>query len=503
VALYAASSEAKTGEDEIIMNTPPRETPARRRSVRRALLAPACLLLLGLAYGLRAQNAVPSAETAWPPPLQSAVHGVATIKSDAFLTVPPEVEKARAQEGAAPFVVARTPPVVELVYHGELPGHAQNATGWTAWGDILVAGDGRVYCGLGNHGNNALRPEGENGGQAFLYQWNPPTKTLRRVVDLNHIVETQEGDPSWTKVHAGILEGRDGKIYLTGTLNDGGRAYQMKWTPRVPGGQLFEFDPATEKTRVVASFPGEVTPTTELDRARNIWYGNLEGKTGHDSIALTAVDLGSGRVIYQSPHDAVHADRNLALARDGAVYFNGLNGLWKYDPATKSIAATRSAFPAGTMRSSTAESRQGFIYGTTMNPGRLFRYAPAQDKLEMLGPEFLTGDYTAVTVLSPDEKFVYYLPGSHGGAAKIGTPVVQYEIATGQRKVLAFLRDPIAIQTGYVPAGTYGVAISADGATLYVNFNGTPANAALMPWKHAKNFGLTAFAAIHIPASER
>jgi hypothetical protein len=175
--------------------------------------------------------------------------------------------------------------------------------------------------------------------------------------------------------------------------------------------------------------------------------------------------------------------------------------LWKYDPDTRSIAATRSVFPdKTTMRSSTRESKAGYIYGTTMRPGQLFRYAPAQDKLELLGPDFLTGDYTTVTVLSPDERFVYYLPGAHGGAMETGTPVVQYNIASGQRKVLAFLGAGVDKATGYRPAGTYGMKISADGSTLYVNFNGQPHDN--IP-KHAKAFGLTAFAAIHIPASER
>jgi hypothetical protein len=197
----------------------------------------------------------------------------------------------------------------------------------------------------------------------------------------------------------------------------------------------------------------------------------------------------------------VTASRNLALAKSGAVFFNGAGGLWKYDPATRSIAATHSAFPPGvTMRSSTRESATGYIYGTTMHLGLLFRYAPAQDKLEILGPDFLSGDYTTVTVLSPDERFVYYLPGAHGGALTTGTPVVQYNIATGERKVLAFLEEGIDTATGYLPCGAYGVKMSADGSTLYVNFNGQPhTNIA----RHAKAFGLTAFAAIHIPAAER
>jgi hypothetical protein len=439
----------------------------------------------------------------WPPALPGAINGTLTIHDDAFLQVPEAVEKVRNDAGAAPFIVAKTAPTVELAYHGDLPDRALNGTGWTIWGDICVAGDGKVYMGIGNHGKNAERPQ-NGGGNAFIYCWNPQTKTLSKVADLNQIAGSGEGDPTWSKVHAGVVEDSDGMIYFTGTLNAGGRSFQTNWTEKVPGGQLFRYDPKSGQTRIVTVFPGEVTATTLLDRERHVWYAIMEGKTSATDGALTAVDLKTAKVIYQSPHDAVTTTRNLALARNGNVYFSGKDGLWKYDPATKTIAATRTVLPGGSaLRSSTGESRAGYIYGTTMRPAVLFRYAPAADKVESLGPDFLTGNYTTVTVLSPDEKYVYYLPGAHGGALLIGTPVVQYNIATGQRKVLAFLKEGIEKAANFAPAGTYGVKISADGSTLYVDFNGNAINEPTPPKRQAKGFGLTAFAAIHIPASER
>src|SRR5690606_29220769 len=105
--------------------------------------------------------------------------------------------------------------------------------------------------------------------------------------------------------------------------------------------------------------------------------------------------------------------------------------------------------------------------------------------------------------LSPDERYVYYLPGAHGKAWQYGTPVIQYEIATGTRKVLAFLARAMEAEIEYVPGGTYGVVLSEAGDTLYVNFNGHPADAIRPAKMKPIGFGLTSFAAIHIPASER
>jgi hypothetical protein len=176
----------------------------------------------------------------------------------------------------------------------------------------------------------------------------------------------------------------------------------------------------------------------------------------------------------------------------------------KLDPRTKKIAQTGVKISdAPGMRASTSQSRRGEIFGATYKTNQLFRYRPEDKAFELLGPTWGTGQYTTVMVLSPDERFVYYLPGSHGQAFRYGTPVVQYEIAGGTRKVLAFLAPAFEEKFAYVPGGTYGAKLSADGATLYVNFNGHAADGIRPANMRAIGFGLCSFAAIHIPKSER
>ncbi len=463
----------------------------------RLKMNPRFLTGLILALAAAAANAQP-----WPPALPGAVKGTVTIQSPDFLQVPPAVTALRDQTNAAPFIMARTPPVVELAYHGNLPNPATNGTGWSAWGDICVGADGAVYCGIGDHGNN------KGGSSALLYRWDPATQELAPIADLNTLSQTRPGEPTWSKVHAGIQEAGDGMIYFTGTLNDGGTAYKHQWTEHLPGGQIFRYDPKTGKSDIAGFFPGQCTATTLMDKGRNLLYANLEGKT-NGAVSFSAFNLATRLFLYVSPPDAVTQDRNLALASNGCVYFNGQGpALWKFDPAEKTIAATRISFPGGAaMRSSTAESADGWIYGTTFGgkgaAQALFRFSPAAEKLEMLGPNFLAGDYVTVSVLSTDGKYVYFLPGAHGSSLKIGTPVVQYNVMTGQRKVIAFLQETIKNKIGYVPCGSYGIKLSADNATLYVNFNGHGADLNRLPTMKPNGFGLTAFAAIHIPASER
>jgi hypothetical protein len=155
------------------------------------------------------------------------------------------------------------------------------------------------------------------------------------------------------------------------------------------------------------------------------------------------------------------------------------------------------------MRASTRSSSGGDIFGATYKTNQLFRYHPQRGELEMLGPTWGTGQYTTVMELSPDERFIYYLPGAHGQAFKYGTPVIQYDIATRARKVLAFLAQVLEDRIDYVPGGTYGIKVSRDGATLYVNFNGHAADPIRPANMKPIGFGLCSFVAINIPQSER
>jgi len=178
---------------------------------------------------------------AWPPALARG-RGTArsTLETRDFLVTPESVQTAARQEGAAAFTVAAAPPRVDLAYHQNLGPDAVNRRLWSSWGDIGVAGDGRVYCGIGDHANDV-------GGDArcFLYRWGPRGRALEQVVDMNRVVPPQAGQPAWSKVHARIDEGADGKIYFSCTLNDGNRAVQpaYRWTDRLPGGQLYRYDP--------------------------------------------------------------------------------------------------------------------------------------------------------------------------------------------------------------------------------------------------------------------
>ncbi|MCE9532789.1 MAG: hypothetical protein K8T89_16960 [Planctomycetes bacterium] len=435
----------------------------------------------------------------WPPELKGAKGGTITLKTDLFLQIPESVAATAKKEGVAPFIMAKTAPTADFAFHRDLGTDAAKRRLWSSWGDICLASDGKVYCAIGDHGDDV-------GGDArcFVYCWDPARKVLEQIVDMNKVVPPQKGQPAWSKVHAKIDEGFDGAIYFCCTLNDGNRAGRPDhhWTEQLPGGQIYRYDPKTGKTAVFTSLPPKrCTATSLFDRERQIWWCNLEAGEGN---ALWGLDMRTKKVVYQGPDGSVEFNRAFALAKDGSIIFNGKTGISKLDPTKKTITATKNSFTNSPgMRAATRESKDGWIYGSTHGSTELFRYRPADDKLEMLGKNWQAGSYVTVMEQSPDERFVYYLPGAHGGAFKDGTPVIQYEIATGKQKVLAFLAPAFDKEYDYVPAGTYGMKISADGGTLYVNFNGHAGSKLRPSWMQPNGFALTGFAAIQIPAAER
>lgn len=509
------------------------------------------IFLLNAFFLISCENNISESKLPWPPNLPKAnENGVAVVEGEDLLKIPAPVQKILDSNKNIKLTVAQTAPKIEIAYFNDLPNAALNGTGWSSWGDICIAGDGKVYSGIGNHW-------GIEKGEAFVYCWDPTAQTLTKIADLNKVTGATGDEVRFSKVHAHIFEGSDKKIYFTGTLDDGGKAgvepILSHWDGKIGGGKLFQYDPQTGETVVYADFPhARVTATVKYDSNRNLMYCAIEGDPAYnDGVALGVFDMSKKEWIFTGTPGQVGMDRNFMLDKAGNLYFNGRESfehtgvrlraeldawkkqesavkegkeipssilpgpkkrlnrelpkyttIWKYVPDRNDVVPTKSFFKSAGLRSETYEANDGFIYGTTMG-GELFRFSPLKDQVDLLGSNFLEdGEYITVCDLSPDQRFLYYLPGAHGSAGFSGTPVIQYNIATGEQKALAFLFEPMNKQLNYAPGGTYGMKVSEDGSKIYVGLNGAPSDS-LRPAELHEGFGLTSFAVIEIPQSER
>lgn len=106
--------------------------------------------------------------------------------------------------------------------------------------------------------------------------------------------------------------------------------------------------------------------------------------------------------------------------------------------------------------------------------------------------------YTTSIDLDPaTERYLYYVSGAHGGDYSDGSPLVQYDLKTKLRTVIAFLRPFYHKRYGFVPCGT---AVSPKGDKVYIAWNGNRGS----PVASGRfRFNTCAFTVIHIPESER
>ena len=112
-----------------------------------------------------------------------------------------------------------------------------------------------------------------------------------------------------------------------------------------------------------------------------------------------------------------------------------------------------------------------------------------------IGPAAVGGEaYIASLDVDPTGRYLYYVPGAHGGSDRDGGAVVQLDTKTKTRKVLCSLAPHYQEKYGFTLKGTYSTAIDATGERLYVNWNIS---------RGSKAWDCCGLTMIEIPASER
>jgi hypothetical protein len=408
------------------------------------------------------------------PPMLPGGQEVVTDTSSAFLRAPPNLR--------AGIVVSRTPPTIDFMFY---PGQDHPGGPWTVWGKGSVV-DGVYYSAIGDH----LGPR----GTAKIYRYDPPAKKLRELVDVGKFLISRSAIPAGMnyvpgKIHTRLMMGRDGWLYYgthrgrEETCNDK-HGYQGDWILRT--------HPRSGKTEIIAAqpVPKHSIPAGFIDPQRMIFYGGTS--PGVDAAKqkgqFLAFDLERRRILKVTGggfiRNAIFSDST------GRVYWDGKS----YDPGTNRI--TRSKAPQF-VRSATAETPQGIIYGTCALECNLWAFHVRSGELKQLGFGAAGKQtYTSSMDADPSGRYLYYIPGAHGGTSADGTPVIQYDTRTRRIKVIAFLDAFYFEKYGYHPDGTYSAVLDARGETLYVTWNG-------MRRGQPGFWESCALMAIHIPESER
>ena len=282
--------------------------------------------------------------------------------------------------------------------------------------------------------------------------------------------------------------GSDGWLYYatdrgSPTVTHDANGYRGEWILRT--------NPKTMETEIVATHPvaKHTIPCSVLDPKRMIFYGGTAvGKdAANQKIQFFALDVRTKKLLITADDGPY---RTLLFSpQTGKVLWEGS----AYDPATNKI--TKATVP--NVRSASTETADGIIYGTSGTKADLWAYHVKTDVLKQLGNVGVAKqEYIASLEVDPTGRYLYYVPGAHGGASADGTPIVQYDLTTGKRKVLAFLHQHFWDKYGYALDGSFGNALDEKGERFFISWDG---------WRRGQPRGWesAAITVVHIPAAER
>jgi len=414
------------------------------------------------------------------PPVLPDGRQVVTDTSDDFLKAPASLKK--------DVTVARTAPTVDFLF---FPGQTYEGKLWSTWGDSLAV-DGKYYASLGDHSAPF--------GNAFVFEYDADQKKFRQLVDVKKILQLPEGHYTPGKIHSRIDRGDDGFLYFSthrGAPKVTTDQYHYK------GDWILRVHPGTGKSEIAAAapVPRHSIPCSVLDPKRLIFYGGTAPAIGKESegIQFFAYDLKARKILYSGPNGP---SRYLMLVPStGRVYFTAgtedPGPLMRYDP-DKGGAPVKTDAVLG-LRAATQETPQGFVYTVSSGQGNresiLWSFNTKTEEVNKLGPASVGGrGYIASLDADPTGRYLYYIPGAHGGSDTDGSPVVQFDVRTKQKKVIAFLHPFYKNKYGCIPRGTYSSAVSPQGDKLYITWNVS---------RGSRAWDCVALTVIHIPEAER
>lgn len=429
-----------------------------RRGLRRALIC--CLMCSSITAGAAEKKPRPrEIEVTYPPALPGGAQ-IVTDTSDEFLkpTTP-------LKDGVR---IARAAPTIEFAY---FPGQTYPGHPWSAWGDSLAV-NGKYYASIGDH----LAPR----GNAFVYEYDPRTKQFRQLLDVRKLLNLPDGHYTPGKIHTRLDLGSDGWLYCA---THRGSTKATTDATHYLGDWILRCRPDDGAAEIVVRgpVPKHCIPTGTLDPERLIFHGgtspgNPKDETG---IQFFAFDVPKRKVLYSGPNGP---SRYMILASStGRVYYTqGKEGqtedgrLMRFDPAIGG-PPTELEGSLG-LRAATQETPQGKVY-TVSHGGRdsdaiLYEFDVKTETVRKLGDAAVgSQSYIASLDADPTGRFLYYVPGAHGGSDQDGSPIVRYDVQSGTKTVVAFLHPFYQKKYGCTPKGTYSLAVDPQGDTLYIAWN--------------------------------
>jgi len=421
--------------------------------------------------------------------------GMVTDRSKDFIRIPD------GYPGKRDFSVAKEPPTIDFApVRGLYPEFfpEDNKGLWSQWAEVTKGPNGCFYMATGDHRCR--------NGQVFITEYDPAVKEQRIVVDVGKVCGWKENQLVHGKIHGRMDIMQDGTL-VAATWN--GSPIKQEWLDNgyVKGGYVFTYNIFTGVTDYHGiPFYGDSWPYYSVDTQTGVMmavgaYYNF-----------MAYDVRHRRLLYGGmPPDGIKWCLRATLLdeRTGLLYSTDssteTHRFVCYDQRTNVFRHLKCSPPPNPitgkyerLRAYTARRAPDGCFYCIGQEGTMYRFYPDEERTELLGINWDTGVYTTSVAMDSKFRYIYFVPGSHGRSMNLGTPVVQYDIETGKKKVIAFLGPFYHEKYGYATAGTFGIELSADDSLLVIHMNG-----GFAPEPYKPRHEHPAIFAVHIPGSER
>jgi DNA-binding beta-propeller fold protein YncE len=339
---------------------------------------------------------------------------------------------------------------------------------WTMWGQGITTADGRFISAIGDH----LGPD----GNSYVYEYDPSTGTLATVGDLLSYVEHEPGSWGYGKVHGQMVGGPCGEVYFAsywGTNRD------LQYGGSYTGDYLFRLDPnqrtiSTLGVPVVEHGIPSLAGAPELGLVYGEAIDPIAEAQNLDAGPFFVYDTVTNEVVFEGDPSQHAGFRNVLVDGEGRAYYSiGGAELAVYDPASNSVATHPHRMPGDWLRASTAPAPDGRVFAVTRDPDAFFVLNP-DGSIEPLGTP---AEYTATMALAPDGGSFYFMPDAHGDAWQFGGALTRVDTSSGEQEVIAEINPLVEEGLGLILGGTFGMAVSPDGGTLYIGANAGPLGA--------------------------
>jgi hypothetical protein len=422
--------------------------------------------------------------------------GVATDTSKELIKIPD------GYPGKQDFVVAKKAPTVDFAPIRELNPEffpEDNKGIWSQWGEVTKGPNGCFYMASGDHRCK--------NGQVFITEYDPVKKEQRIVVDVGKICGWKKNQLVHGKIHGRMDIMQDGTL-VAATWN--GSPIRQEWLDKgyIKGGYVLTYNVLTGVAEYHGiPFYGDSWPYHSIDTQTGV----LMAVGAYNN--FLSYDVRNKRLLYGgTPPDGIDWCRRATLLdeRTGMLYSTDAstedNQFVSYNQRTNEFRRLECSPPPhpvsgkkGSLRAYTARRTPDGIFYCMDQVGVMYKFNPDEEKTEYIGINWdAEGVYTTSVAMDSKFRYIYYVPGSHGRTMNLGTPVVQYDIKTGQKKVIAFLGPLYHEKYGYACTGTFGIELSEDDSLLVIQMNG-----GFGENPHKSMFENTAVFAVHIPESER